>query len=376
MDTILVWKEQLQSIYAKYSIYTTKVLQFILGLCVFGLINSNVGFMKAAASVVCTLGLAAVCAFLPLVVMVVTATALILLHFYTLSMPIAIVTLMLFLIMYIFYFRFTPQKSWLVLLTPIAFTWNIPFVIPIIFGLLGTPIFVIPAAFGTIVYYMLQFVKGSSSALKGGDTKNIVESLMAFTKQSLSNKEMWVMVAVVVVGLLVVYAVRTRSVDHAWKIGTVTGVIGAIVIGAGGSVALNVHLSYGSMVVSGLAAILTGLILEFLFFSVNYARTERMQFEDDEYCYYVKAVPKIVVSAPQKRVKHINERRDGQEAIGMDSLDMNTPRKGGAYTQTRRTPDYRYRDKRVSNAKATDEILLTRSLTKELGLDLEDLEKK
>ena len=305
MSTLLVWKEQLQKIYAKYSTYIMKALQFILGLCVFGLINSNIGFMKAASSIVCTVGLSAVCAFLPLVVMVIAATVLVLLHFYTLSMPIALVSLAIFLIMYIFYFRFTPKKAWLVLLTPVAFALKVPFVIPVAFGLLGTPVCVLPVAFGTIVYYMLHFVKMSSTALKGGDAKGLVDSLMVFTKQSLTNKEMWVMVIAAAVSLLIVYAVRTRSVDHAWKIGSVAGAIAGIVIAAAGNITLDVHLSYVTMVVSGVAAIVVGLVLEFLFFSVNYSRTERMQFEDDEYYYYVTAVPKIKVAAVDKTVTRI-----------------------------------------------------------------------
>ena len=66
MNTILVWKEQIQIIYAKYSTYIEIGLKFILGLLVFGLINSRVGFMDTASSLVCTLGLSVVCAFLPM----------------------------------------------------------------------------------------------------------------------------------------------------------------------------------------------------------------------------------------------------------------------------------------------------------------------
>ena len=47
------------------------------------------------------------------------------------------------------------------------------------------------------------------------------------------------------------------------------------------------------------------LILEFFFYNLDYSRIERVQFEDDEYYYYVKAVPKNTVSVPQKRVKTI-----------------------------------------------------------------------
>lgn len=380
MSTLLVWKEQLQKIYARFSIYITKVLQFILGLCVFGLINSNIGFMKAASSILCTIGLSAVCAFLPLVVMVIAATVLIMLHFYALSMPIMLVSLVIFLIMYIFYFRFTPKRAWIVLLTPIAFSLKVPFVIPVAFGLLGGPICVFPAAFGTIVYYILHYVKMSSSALKGGDAKGLVDSLMAFAKQSLTNKEMWVMVLAVVVSLLIVYAVRTRSVDHAWKIGSAAGAIIAIVIGAVGNVALDVHLSYGSMVLSGVLAFVVGLVLEFLFFSVDYSSTERMQFEDDEYYYYVKAVPKIIVSAPEVSVKHINARQeqfDGSEG-GKGTMAANTANRKGTVKSRRPkagpvVPKAGNKAGRADAGMAADDILLTRSLTKELGLDnLED----
>ena len=374
MSTLLVWKEQLQKVYAKYSTYIIKVLQFILGLCVFGLINSNIGFMKAASSILCTVGLSVVCAFLPLVIMVIAATALILLHFYALSLPIAIVALVIFLIMYIFYFRFTPSKSWLVLLTPIAFAFKIPFVIPVAFGLLAAPVCVLPAAFGTIVYYMIHFVKGSSSAFKGGDAAGLIEGLVAFTKQSLTDKEMWVMVLAISISLLIVYAVRTRSVDHAWKIGAAAGALTAIIIGAAGNFALNVHLSYSLLVISGAVAIAAGFVLEFLFFSVDYARTERMQFEDDEYYYYVKAVPKIGVSAPEVNVKHINERQgDVRETMVIDASDVKKAADAQKHQQNRNIPRGRSQAGKIDHAKSADEILLTRSLTRELGLDkLED----
>ena len=50
-------------------------------------------------------------------------------------------------------------------------------------------------------------------------------------------------------------------------------------------------------------------ILQFFVFSVDYSRTEHTQFEDDEYYYYVKAIPKINVTAPEMNVKRINAQR-------------------------------------------------------------------
>ena len=64
------------------------------------------------------------------------------------------------------------------------------------------------------------------------------------------------------------------------------------------------ELLFGAVVSVGVAAIYT-----FFAFAVDYSRTEYLQYEDDDYHYYVKAVPKIVVSAPDVKVQKINARR-------------------------------------------------------------------
>ena len=162
MNSLFVLRERIKQVYASYSSYIIKFAEFIMGLLVFGMINSNVGFMKSASSLVCTVGMAVVCAFFPTVVMALAACILVLVHFYALSIPIALVSALLFLIMYIFYFRFTPGKAWMLLIAALAMGFKIPFIIPVIFGLLGTPVCVVPVACGVIVYYMIHFVKASA----------------------------------------------------------------------------------------------------------------------------------------------------------------------------------------------------------------------
>ena len=187
---------------------------------------------------------------------------------------------------------------------------EVPFAVVVGIGLLGTPVCLIPAVCGAFTYYMVHFVKMSSSTFKDGSANSMVEGLMSFTKQTLANKEMWVMIAAVIFCVLVVYSVRTRALDHAWKIASVAGTAAAVVVCVAGNVVLNTHISYVVLLVGGTAAIAVGLILEVLFLAVDYSRTEHLEFEDDEYHYYVKAVPKVAVSVPEKSVKHINERQD------------------------------------------------------------------
>ena len=334
MSSILVLRERLKQIYASYSIYIQKAAQFLLGLFVFWQINSNVGFMKNAASIFCTLGLAVVCTFFPVIIMVLAATA--------------FVSAVIFLLMYIFYFRFTPEKAWLILVSALACALKIPFIIPVLFGLLGTPVWVVPASCGVISYYMLHFVKGSATALK--ETDGLTNGLMNFAKQVIAGKEMWLMVLAVAIGVLVVNLIRSRAVDHAWKIASFAGGAVCIIIATAGNMVLELHISYGTIILSSIIGILLGFVLELVFFSVDYSRTERVQFEDDEYYYYVKAVPKVVVATPEKTVKHITE-----------------------HTQEKEDKDVGEQEEQETEweevKRRTDDLLLTQSLSRELGLD-------
>ena len=66
----------------------------------------------------------------------------------------------------------------------------------------------------------------------------------------------------------------------------------------------------GQLLAGALVSMILAGIYNFLFFSVDYSRTEYTQFEDDDYYYYVKAVPKITVSAPDVKVQKISSTRN------------------------------------------------------------------
>ena len=55
-----------------------------------------------------------------------------------------------------------------------------------------------------------------------------------------------------------------------------------------------------------LISVLAVYVLDLFILAVDYQRTEYVQFEDDDYFYYVKAIPKIKVGASDVKVKHIN----------------------------------------------------------------------
>ncbi|MGN0423153.1 MAG: hypothetical protein ACI4EY_10535 [Lachnospiraceae bacterium] len=372
MDMIYVFRGRIQELYAKNSKVFDKIFQFILAIVTFTVINHNVGFMKAAASPVASLALAVICTFLPLMVTVIMATVLILAHMFALSIGMLAVTAVIFLIMYIFYLRLTPKKALIVLLTPLAFFLKVPYIIPVACGLVATPISLIAISCGTIVYYMLEYVKKSSVNIENVGAKGMLTQATKYVQQVFQNKEMWIIIVAFIICFFVVFTLRRTSMDHAWKVAIVAGAVVNVIVIVAGDIALGVHTSYGTLIGGNIGAIVIGLILELFLFSVDYARSENLQFEDDEYYYYVKAIPKVSVATPEKTVKRINERQE------TEIIDTETVRKKADSQAQNRKVNVKKSGKKPApkkgpaakkhDMKEVDKMLLTQSLRKDLNL--------
>ena len=59
------------------------------------------------------------------------------------------------------------------------------------------------------------------------------------------------------------------------------------------------------LVIGNVVTLVVGLLLVFFARGFDYSRTEHVQFEDDEYYYYVTAVPKVHITASDKEIKRI-----------------------------------------------------------------------
>lgn len=346
MSELLVWREKIQKVYARYSIYFDKAVQFLFAFVAFYSINKNIGVMKMVTSPVISVGLSVVCTLLPPVFTVLLAAALVLLHMFEMSMGIMAVSVVIFFIMFAFYCQFTPKKALIILATPIAYMLHIPYVVSVVCGLVFGPVISIPVVCGTIVYYMISFMKNSTSVISSAD--GIVGEITLFVKAVFLNKEMWIACVAAVVCICVVYVIRRLAIAYAWSIAIIAGALVNIVTFIVGSVVMTISISYGSLLMGNVVAIVAGFIVQFFLFNVDYSRTETIQFEDDEYYYYVKAVPKLTISAPDKVVKHISERNPETKK---KSVEKRTDKK---------------MQSREDEGKSTEQILLEKSLQEEL----------
>lgn len=309
MTTLLVAKQILMIFYSKYEVYITPLLKFLLAFVSLLVINSHLGYMAGLNRMAIVLIVALMCSFMPMNFVVVVAAIFVILHLYSLSLECAVVIGVGFLLMFLLYLRFSPKDTLVVVLTPICFLLKIPYVIPISMGLVGTPASAVSVGCGVISYYMLHYVTQNVSVIGAMSEEETVARFKLIIDGLLGNKEMAVTVVAFAITVILVYLIRRMSIDYAWTIAMAAGAIADLVVLLIGDLMFETNISIMGVIIGTIAAFLLTVVLQFFVFNVDYSRTEKVQFEDDEYYYYVKAVPKVTVSRPEKKVKQINSQR-------------------------------------------------------------------
>ncbi|MBD5486494.1 MAG: hypothetical protein HDR18_13415 [Lachnospiraceae bacterium] len=315
MTTLLVAKQILMTLYSRYEVYITPLLKFMTALISLLLINSRIGYMDTIDRMTVVLIVALMCSFMPMNFIVVMSALFVLLHLYSFSLECALVVGVGFFLMFLLYLRFSPKDTLVVLIMPICFLLKIPYVVPLAMGLIGTPASMVSVGCGVIAYYMVHYVAQNVSviaAMTGDETSTFNFSVAKFkfvVDGLLNNKEMAVTIMAFAFTVLLVYLIRRLSIDYAWTIAMAAGVVVNIMILLVGDLMFDTKVSLFGVIVGNIVAFLLAVVLQFFVFNVDYSRTEKVQFEDDEYYYYVKAVPKVVVSRAEKKVKQINSQK-------------------------------------------------------------------
>ena len=309
MTALLELRENLKKIYSRKEAFILPVIKFLLSFIVLSIINGKMGYMTKLDNMAIVLIVSLLCSFLPTGFMAFFAMMFAVLHMYALSIETAAVGLVVFLLLYLLFLRFTAKEALVVVLTPVLCMLKLPYVMPVAMGLIGTPASCVSVGCGVVVYYLLQTVITNAPTINSMGAEEATAKLRLLIDGMLGNKAMLVMIAAFAITVIVVYLIRRMSVDHSWTIAMVAGVMIEVMILLVGDLMYDTNLSIVSALLGAVVTLIACKIIEFFRFCLDYSRTEKVQFEDDEYYYYVKAVPKMTVAAPTNTVKKINTQR-------------------------------------------------------------------
>lgn len=311
MTKFLMIREQMRKIYSIYGNYINVAIKFFAVLISMIVINSNIGAMGILKNPAVVVAVSVVGGLLPTKLVTVMLSLVIVAHMYSIAMEVAAMVLLIMIIMYLLFFRFSPKDGAILILLPILFFIKIPYVVPITVGMVCTPFSIVSVAFGVIIYFLLNYVSVNLDEIITAAQTDGMGQMTKIAQEVFTSKGLYLTIIAFAMVIVIVYFVKRLSIDYSWIIAVVSGGVLCIVVMLIGALAFDMGevVSTVSIVIGGIISVMMAMGIRFFIHSVDYTRTEYTQFEDDDFYYYVKAVPKIKVASPEVNVKRINARK-------------------------------------------------------------------
>ena len=305
MTQLLVLRERLIKYYQNHSSVLNALFRFLLGLISFFSINHIVGYQPELNHWYVEFLLAVIGVILPGSAFIFLLAVFSLVHILYVSTLLAFVVGLIFAALYCSYIKFVPRHGYVIVALPILLYLHLGYAVPIYLGLTMTPLAVVPLACGVGIYYLLQTITSVVSTSNDTSINLYQVVLQRFAK----NEEMYVVFFIFAVVAVLVYLTRKRESDYAFEWSIVAGTACSIVLFLICNYAFAAHIGVAAMILGSLVSMAAMFIYQFVRLALNYGSVENLQFEDEEYYYYVRAVPKISVAAPDKSIKKFSVRR-------------------------------------------------------------------
>ena len=313
MDTLYEIKTRIITFIEKNEIYIRPAGKFILLLMAYLMVHFNLAYYAKLNNIFIPVILSVGSAILPMGLAAVVLGFYIAANLYGLGLEVMGVFLVLMILSYLLYFRFARDKGFLTVLTPVLSMIGIPYTMPIAAGLTSTPAASVSVLMGTIMFYFLKGIKANEKALLASEDALKTTKLHIALEQIVGNKEMWLIIGVFFFTNIIVYIIRRLAIKEAWKIAIGVGGVTQLLLILIGKLVLGNPYGILGLILGSVISVALCFVFQFFVFDLDYQRIERVQFEDDNYYYYVRAVPKVLVTVKEKQVKTFNETKAKRE---------------------------------------------------------------
>lgn len=315
MTKLLEIKALLMGIYKKFDYIINPIGKFIVSLMVIVNLNQFFSYSPLLSKMSVNVAIAGLAAFLPgswFILMLIAAVGL---QLFEVSLYAAAIVVAVMLIVYFLFARLQPKYAFLIILVPFLNSMGLVYILPLFAGLFLGPGAVISLGVGVGIYRFAEALPGllnlhvvDASLM---DSPDMVMEMYKYVLEVLSNDRSLVLTAGVFGAVvLVMYFVKKIELDYIWYITIGAGAIVMIFGFTIGSVVLKTDVAMGSVILGTILASLIVAVMQFFKFSLDYSRSERLQFEDDDYYYYVKTIPKVKATKKKKEVKKITEAKN------------------------------------------------------------------
>ncbi|MCR5742146.1 MAG: hypothetical protein K6F92_00255 [Lachnospiraceae bacterium] len=309
MTELLVIREHLKKLYAAHSRLIDVCARAFLMILTMVAVDSYIGAFHGFTHVLIIIIVGAVAAFLPASVSAGFISVYIALDLAGISIELAAVFAFMIMLFLLLYFIFKPGNSYVMTISILLGVLQFYGPVPMIIGLLMSPLAAFPMLFGIVSSRLILYVSDNFVLLSSKTSSlSAIEKVLQVINGVFLNSENISMMITLVFVVLLVYIIRKLPVKHSWEIAVTGGVFMYLLVSLMCDYALDLNTSIAVLIVNVILEIITGVTIVIMYHMVDYSREENVQFEDDDYYYYVKAIPKITVSVPDIKVTRIKER--------------------------------------------------------------------
>lgn len=210
---------------------------------------------------------------------------------------------------HLLFVRMYPKMSIFVILVPVCYKLGIPLAVPLMLGLFFNLDSIIPMAIGVVTYFGIPLAKSNLSMQSSSDLFNIPVVVIGTLEDMLSyfmgNSELMATLIIFAGILVITYTLRRLSVHYAHYIAIIAGVLMYVLGMILAILIMKLDMNPVMIIVHAVLSTLVVGIMQFFKMVLDYPKSESVQFEDDDYYYYVKAVPKVNANVPKRQVKRI-----------------------------------------------------------------------
>ena len=292
MDNMRQYREAIQKIYGKNDYWIVPIFRSLFSMFLLFSLNRYLGMTGKTGNPLVILVLGLLSFFLPFSFVPCLAGLYLLYYFYTKSLLLLGIGGLFFVLIFIIQSSVRGKYAVLLVAMPLCFFLGIPYFLPLLIGLtMGLPA-VLSLGLGVMVYYFLKFIREYKEQLTlGGDLLEQFEGFSQKISPFVKNKELMLVLLIFCLAALAMYIIRNFSFNYSWELALVAGLILEVLLFVMYT-ALALKLNLGLALVSYLFSAVLAFCVLFFFRDADYRGTEFVQFEDDGYYYYVKAIPK------------------------------------------------------------------------------------
>lgn len=305
MSGIITIRDAIRDFLRKYNELITPIFRFFAAYIMFWSINSMYGYHELFSRGIVTFLLSVIGSLVSTPIVVLLGGVVVLVNTMKISLEIGTFFLIVFIFMYCLYVRMFPHCGWIIALVPVLFIFKLYYAVPILVAIFVGSSGIVPVIFGMLMYYFAQYTKDVVSIMTTSPEDKDFHPYLYIFDQLKANDKIVIFSIVFAIVILLTHLIYKLRFNYSWYVAIGVGAVCNIIFFMVAGMFLDVELQMGELVMGSLLGGIVTALIQVCKSMVDYSRKETVQFEDDEYFYYVTAVPKFSVSSKKKDVKKI-----------------------------------------------------------------------